>query len=76
MTGKIFKVIFTPLAEAELREAWRHIAQHDLAAADRFFETVATRTGNLRHFPDRAAPRDNVRKGLRMLVQNGNLGLL
>jgi toxin ParE1/3/4 len=69
MISKVRKVVFTPLAEADLREAWRHIAQHDPLAADRFFDAISERAANLSQFPERGAPREELGARIRMLVE-------
>jgi toxin ParE1/3/4 len=69
MIAKARKVVFTPLAEADLREVWRHIAQNDLDAADRFFGTISERAANLSQLPERGALREDLGARIRMLVE-------
>jgi toxin ParE1/3/4 len=64
-----FQVKYSPHAERDLREAWRHIAQHNKDAADRFLLAVDTAVSSLVHSPEIGAPRPEMAKGIRMLVE-------
>jgi plasmid stabilization system protein ParE len=35
-----YQIKYSPRAERDLREAWRHIALNNIIAADQFFEAV------------------------------------
>jgi toxin ParE1/3/4 len=69
MKTRGFRVYFSPLAERDLREAWLNIAQHDEAAADRFFDAVKLRSLALGFFPRRGRKRDDLQAGLRMVIE-------
>jgi toxin ParE1/3/4 len=69
MTIKSYRVFFTPKAEKDLRVAWKHIAQHNFRAADRFYDALKEKASKLKNFPERGAPRDDLLPDLRMLVE-------
>jgi toxin ParE1/3/4 len=56
-------------AEEELREIWRHIAADNPAAADRLLLRIDGKLQLLRDFPGIGTLRDDIRPGLRMLVE-------
>jgi toxin ParE1/3/4 len=62
-------------AEQELRQIWRYIAAENPAAADRLLLRIDTKLQVLRDFPGIGTLRDDIRPGLRMLVE-GNYLLL
>ncbi len=62
-------------AEEELREIWRYIAAENSAAADRLLLRIGDKLQILRDFPGVGTLRDDIRPGLRMLVE-GNYLLL
>lgn len=62
-------------AEEELREIWRYIAAENSAAADRLLLRIDDKLQILRDFPGVGTLRDDIRPGLRMLVE-GNYLLL
>jgi toxin ParE1/3/4 len=62
-------------AEAELRQVWRYIAAENAAAADRLLLRIDEKLQVLRDFPEIGRLREDIRPGLRMLVE-GNYLLL
>jgi toxin ParE1/3/4 len=62
-------------AEMDLREIWRSIAIHNPDAADRILLRLDDRLQMLRLFPRLGPVRNNIRRGLRLLVE-GNYLLL
>ena len=62
-------------AEADLRDIWRYIAADNPGAADRVLLRIDQRAQVLRRFPRIGAARNDIRKGMRMLVE-GNYLLL
>lgn len=62
-------------AEADLREIWRYIASDNPAAADRVLLRIDAKLQILRRFPEIGASRNDIRRGMRMLVE-GNYLLL
>lgn len=62
-------------AEEELRQVWRYIAAENPAAADRLLLRIDDKLQRLRDFPRIGTLRDDIRPGLRMLVE-GNYLLL
>jgi toxin ParE1/3/4 len=60
-------------AEADLRSAWRYIASDDPAAADRVLLGIDKRMQILRRFPKIGALRNDIRRGMRMLVEGSYL---
>ena len=65
----------TRRAEADLRSIWRYIAYDNPAAADRILLRIDERMQTLRHFPEIGPLRNDIRRGMRMLVE-GNYLLL
>ena len=53
-----------------MREAWRHIAQHNTVAADRLFDAVSEQVASLLDFPERGVLRPELSADLRMLVED------
>jgi toxin ParE1/3/4 len=62
-------------AEEELRQVWRYIAGENPAAADRLLLRIDDKLQILRDFPGIGTLREDIRPGLRMLVE-GNYLLL
>ena len=62
-------------AEADLRSIWRYIAYDNPAAADRVVLRIDKKMQLLRRFPTIGALRNDLRRGMRMLVE-GNYLLL
>jgi toxin ParE1/3/4 len=62
-------------AEEELREIWRYIAAENPTAANRLLLRIDDKLQILRDFPGMGTLRDDIRPGLRMLVE-GNYLLL
>jgi toxin ParE1/3/4 len=56
-------------AEADLRSIWRYIASDNPAAADRVLLGIDKRMQILRRFPEIGALRNDIRRGMRMLVE-------
>ena len=69
------ELFVTRRAEADLRSIWRYIAYDNPAAADRILLRMDERMRILRHFPEIGALRNDIRRGMRMLVE-GNYLLL
>jgi len=65
----------TRWAETDLRRIWRYIAYDNPAAADRILLRIDERMQILRRFPKIGALRNDIRHGMRMLVE-GNYLLL
>lgn len=68
MIGKGYRVVYAPSAEHDLRELWRYIAQFNVVAADKLYDTIKSRTATLKYFPNRGRYRDDLQEGLRMNV--------
>ena len=68
-------VVVSRRAEEELREIWRWIALDSPDAADRVLLRIDARLQALHEFPDIGTIRDDIRPGVRMLVE-GNYLLL
>lgn len=62
-------------AEADLRQIWRYIAAENRRAADRLLLRIDEKLQVLRRFPEIGTLRDDIRPGLRMLIE-GNYLLL
>jgi toxin ParE1/3/4 len=62
-------------AEADLRAIWRYIAYDNPTAADRVLLRMDKRMQILRRFPEIGVLRNDLRRGMRMLVE-GNYLLL
>jgi toxin ParE1/3/4 len=60
-------------AEADLRSVWRYIASDNPAAADRVLLRIDKRMQILRRFPEISALRNDIRRGMRMLVEGSYL---
>jgi toxin ParE1/3/4 len=71
----VAELFLTRRAEADLRSIWRYIAYDNPATADRILLRIDERMQILRHFPEIGALRNDVRRGMRMLVE-GNYLLL
>lgn len=65
----------TRRADVDLREIWRYIASDNPAAADRVLLRIDAKLQILRRFPQIGAPRNDIRRAMRMLVE-GNYLLL
>jgi len=59
----------TRQAEADLLNIWLHIAEHDLSAADRFFDRVERRCGTLARRPRLGTARPEIAADARSLVE-------
>ena len=62
-------------ADADLREIWRYIASDNPAAADRVLLRIDAKLQILRRFPQVGALRNDIRRGICMLIE-GNYLLL
>jgi toxin ParE1/3/4 len=71
----VAEVFVTRRAEADLGEIWRYIAANNPAAADRVLLRIDAKLQILRRFPQIGALRNDIRRGMRMLVE-GNYLLL
>ena len=60
-------------AEADLRSIWRYIAHDNPAAADRVVLRIDKKMQLLRRFPAIGALRNDLRRGMRMLVEGNYL---
>ena len=60
-------------AEADLRSVWRYIASDNPAAADRVLLRIDKRMQILRSFPEIGTRRNDIRRGMRMLVEGSYL---
>lgn len=69
MTSKVRRVIFSPRAESDLREAWSHLAQRDVRAADRFYDAMSARAESLCILPERGSLHEEFGRGIRMLIE-------
>lgn len=64
----VYRVIFTPEAEAQLTDLYRYISKDaSPAIAARFTEAIVTYCESLRNFPARGVKRDDIRPGLRVV---------
>lgn len=62
-------------AEDELRQIWRYIASENPDAADRLLLRIDDKLQCLRDFPGMGVQRDDIRSGVRILIE-GNYLLL
>ena len=69
------ELFFSRRAEADVREIWRYIATDNPAAADRILLRIEEKLQILRNFPEIGPARNDIRRGMRMLVE-GNYLLL
>lgn len=60
-------------AEEELREIWRYIAEDSPDAADRVLMRIDAKLKRLCEFPKLGTKRDDIRPGVRMLVEGSYL---
>lgn len=73
MTEKTYRVILLPRAKRDIYKIWHDISSQSPVAADKFFDKLDRRILSLIEFPDRGASREDLRKGLRMLVEGYHL---
>jgi toxin ParE1/3/4 len=64
-----FRVQVNIEAEEDLINIWASIAIHNPIAADKYVRLLGLRIDSLFEMPERGAMRDDVQKGLRMLVE-------
>jgi toxin ParE1/3/4 len=64
-----FRVILLPRAKRDIKTLWFDIAYDNFAAADKFIAKIDARVLSLSKFPERGVLRDDLKKGLRMLVE-------
>lgn len=69
------ELFVTRQADVDLREIWRYIASDNPDAADRILLRIDAKLQILRRFPQMGSPRNDIRRGMRMLVE-GNYLLL
>ncbi len=60
-------------AEEDLIDVWASIAVHNPVAADKYVRLLGLRIDSLFEMPERGAMRDDVQKGMRMLVEGKHL---
>ncbi len=73
MTEKTYRVVVLPRAKRDIYKIWFDISLQNLVAADKILDRFDRRVLSLTDFPDRGSPRDDLRKGLRMLVEGNYL---
>jgi toxin ParE1/3/4 len=56
-------------AEEDLIDIWANIATQNPVAADKYLRLLGMRIDSLFEMPERGAMRDDVKKGMRMLVE-------
>jgi plasmid stabilization system protein ParE len=67
-----YTVVFAPLAEEQLAELYRYIAeQASPETAARYTEAIVACCERLSNFPHRGAARDDIRPGLRITNYKG-----
>lgn len=72
MTANRYAVVFAPEAEAALASLYDYIAEHGSPMrAERYTNALLAHCESLAVFPHRAAPRDDVRAGLRVTNYKG-----
>jgi toxin ParE1/3/4 len=69
----VTELIVSHRADTELRDIWHYIAADDPAAADRVLLRLDERMQILQGFPGIGPARNDIRKGLRMLVEGNYL---
>jgi len=75
MRTDVTEIFVSRRAEADLRQIWRYIAAENRRAADRLLLRIDEKLQVLRRFPEIGTLRDDIRPGLRMLIE-GNYLLL
>lgn len=60
-------------AAEELRQIWRVVAADNVAAADRLLLRIDAKLQILLRFPEMGAARDDIRRGLRVLIEGSYL---
>ena len=67
---RIKRLVFRPEAEADLADLYRYIAQasSSIDTAFEFTERLRAACYKLEDFPERGAPRNDVKEGLRILT--------
>jgi toxin ParE1/3/4 len=68
-----FRVSLTAQAEEDLIAVWFTIAERSPRDADRFLERLDNRIGSLVESPDRSAPRPELGRDMRILVEGDYL---
>ena len=64
-----YRIIVSPEADAQLIALYRYIAvEASPRTAERFVDAILDQCEKLSRFPDRGAPRGDLRRGLRTLV--------
>jgi toxin ParE1/3/4 len=69
------ELVVTKRAENDFRSIWRAIARHDERAADRLLLRLDEKLQLLRASPEMCVLRDDIRPGLRMMVEGNYLVL-
>ncbi|HMN85382.1 MAG TPA: type II toxin-antitoxin system RelE/ParE family toxin [Bauldia sp.] len=65
----------SPKAEDDLGEIWMAIALDNPSAADRMLKRIGAAIERLARFPESGAPREDIARGARMLVEGAYLVL-
>jgi toxin ParE1/3/4 len=73
--AELVELVVTKRAEEDFRAIWRSIARHDENAADRLLLRIDEQMQLLRRFPEMYVARDDIRPGLRMMVEGNYLVL-
>lgn len=68
-----FRVRLLRQAEDDLIAIWQYVAEHNPAAADNLLDRLDKRIGTLADFPERGAPRNELGKGIRLLIEGNYL---
>jgi toxin ParE1/3/4 len=69
MSEKAYRVILLPRAKQDIYKIWHDTSLQNPVAADKFIDKLDLRVLSLIELPDRGVPRDDLKKGLRMLVE-------
>jgi toxin ParE1/3/4 len=69
LSNRNFKVIVLPRAKRDINKIWFEVAAANPTAADRLLLKFDARVLSLREYPERGAPRDELSRGLRIIVE-------
>jgi toxin ParE1/3/4 len=69
MTARPYQVFLLPEAKRDLRKIWFDISVENVAAADLMIDKFDHRFASLVEFPERGSPRNELIKGLRVLIE-------
>ena len=73
--AELVELVVTKRAEDDFRAIWRAIARHNVSAADRLLLRIDEQMQLLRRFTEMYVARDDIRPGLRMIVEGNYLVL-